>query len=218
MYFLNNNRLKINELKNMDNKINNYPKKSKIQKEIVLKTQENYNLYTTYFKQVFENINYYISKKNPYYKEIQEKTELYRKKISTDYDLNGDKYIPIIIKSLYLENYKLAKYVLSDLIILIKNNFILGLNDVIKYKTDLSSFLIKEVKFFTNENIFNKKLSDLFIIILTNLDEIYHDNDIWLYLSECLSEVIHNINMISNICNEAFKKIYEFYFRVYNKF
>ena len=202
----------------MDNKINNYPRKSKIKKEIILKTQENYNLYTTNFKKIFENINYYISKKNPYYKEIQEKTELYRKKISTDYDLNGDKYIPIIIKSLYLENYKLAKYVLSDLIILIKNNFILGLNDVIKYKTDLSSFLIKEVKFFTNENIFNKKLSDLFIIILTNLDEIYHDNDIWLYLSECLSEVIHNINMISNICNEAFKKIYEFYFRVYNKF
>ena len=202
----------------MDNKINNYPRKSKIKKEIVLKTQENYNLYTTNFKKIFENINYYISKKNPYYKEIQEKTELYRKKISTDYDLNGDKYIPIIIKSLYLENYKLAKYVLSDLIILIKNNFILGLNDVIKYKTDLSSFLIKEVKFFTNENIFTKKLSDLFIIILTNLDEIYHDNDICLYLSECLSEVIHNINMISNICNEAFKKIYEFYFRVYNKF
>ena len=218
MYFLNNNRLKINELKNMDNKINNYPKKSKIQKEIVLKTQENYNLYTTYFKQVFENINYYISKKNPYYKEIQEKTELYRKKISTDYDLNGDKYIPIIIKSLYLENYKLAKFVLPDIIILIKNNFMLGLNDIIKYKTELSSFLNKEVKLFTNENILNKKLLDLFIIVITNLDEIYHDNDIWIYLTDCLNEIVHNNNIINNVCNEAFKKIYEFYFRVYNKF
>ena len=218
LYFLNNNRLKINELKNMDNKINNYPKKSKIQKEIVLKTQENYNLYTTYFKQVFENINYYISKKIPYYKEIQEKTELYRKKISTDYDLNGDKYIPIIIKSLYLENYKLAKFVLPDIIILIKNNFMLGLNDIIKYKTELSSFLNKEVKLFTNENILNKKLLDLFIIVITNLDEIYHDNDIWIYLTDCLNEIVHNNNIINNVCNEAFKKIYEFYFRVYNKF
>ena len=153
----------------MDNTIDEYPKKSKNQKEILPKTPEMYNLYTTHLKQIFENINYYIAKNNPYYKEIHEKTEIYVKKLAVDYELNGDKYIPIIIKSLYLENYKLAKYVLSDLIILIKNNFILGLNDVIKYKTDLSSFLIKEVKFFTNENIFNKKLSDLFIIILTNL-------------------------------------------------
>ena len=80
LYFLNNNRLKINELKNMDNKINNYPKKSKIQKEIVLKTQENYNLYTTYFKQVFENINYYISKKIHIIRKFKKKRNYIEKK------------------------------------------------------------------------------------------------------------------------------------------
>ena len=94
----------------------------------------------------------------------------------------------------------------------------LGLIDIIKYKTELSSFLNKEVKLFTNENILNKKLLDLFIIVITNLDEIYHDNDIWIYLTDCLNEIVHNNNIINNVCNGAFKKIYEFYFRVYNKF
>ena len=201
----------------MDKTGTKYPKKSSISKEIIPKTPEMYQLYITHFKQIFENINYYISKKNPYYQEIYEKSELYPKKIVIDYDLNGDKYIPIIVKSLYLENYKLAKYVLPNLSILIKNNFILGLNDVVKYKSELNSFLVKEIKVFTNENIYNKKISDLLIIILTKLDEIYKDEDIWFYSSECLREIIHNNYMINNIYGETFKKIYEFFFRVYNK-
>ena len=202
----------------MDNTTNKYPKKPKISKEIVAKTPEMYQLYTTHFRQIFENINYYISKKNIYYSEIIEKTESFTKKIAIDYDLNGDKYIPIIIKSLFIENYKLAKYVLPDLIILIKNNFILGRNDIIKYKSDLGSLLVKDIRTFFNENIFNKKILDLLIIILTNLDEIYQDEDIWFYLIECLSEIIHNNYMMNNIFGETFKKIYEFFFRIYNKF
>ena len=201
----------------MDNTIDEYPKKSKNQKEIVPKTPEMYNLYTTHLKQIFENINYYIAKNNPYYKEIHEKTEIYLKKLAVDYELNGDKYIPIIIKSLYIENYKLAKNVLPNMNILIKYNFILGKNYITKYITELSSFLIKDIKTFTKENIFDKKLLDLLIIILTHLDEIYHDEDIWFYLSECLSEMIYNNYIINNIYGKSFKKIYEFFFRVYNK-
>ena len=121
----------------MDNTIDEYPKKSKNQKEIVPKTPEMYNLYTTHLKQIFENINYYIAKNNPYYKEIHEKTEIYLKKLAVDYELNGDKYIPIIIKSLYIENYKLAKNVLPNMNILIKYNFILGKNYITKYITEL---------------------------------------------------------------------------------
>ena len=202
----------------MDNTTNKYPKKPRKSKEIVAKTPEMYQLYTTHFRQIFENINYYISKKNPYYAEIIEKTESYTKKIAIDYDMNGDKYIPIIIKSLFIENYKLAKYVLPDLIILIKNNFILGRNDIIKYRADLGSFLVKDIRTFFSENIFNKKILDLIIVILTNLDEIYQDKDIWFYLGECLSEIIHNNYMVNNIIGETFKKIYEFYFRIFNKF
>ena len=197
------------------NKLN---KKIKIQKDLVPKTQEMYKLYTSHFKQIFDNINYYISKKNPYYAEIIEKTQIYIKKLSTDYELNGDKYIPIIIKSLYIENYKLAKYVLPEMTILIKNNFILGRNDIVKLKTELESFIIKDIRNFTCENILNKKIIDLLIIVLTRLDEIYQDDDIWIYSSECLSEIIHNINIINYLYGETFKKIYEFYFRLYNKF
>ena len=202
----------------MDNSSNKINKRPKSQKELVPKTPEMYNLYTSHFKSILENINYYISKKNPYYSEISEKCQIYLKKLTVDYDLNGDKYIPIIIKSLYIENYKLAKYVLPDLSQLIKNNFILGRNDIMKFRTDLTSFIVKEIRNFTNENIGNKKIIDLLIIILTKLDEIYQDDDIWIYLSECLSEIIHNINMINNIFGESFKKIYEFYFRLYIKF
>ena len=202
----------------MENSSNKLNKKGKIQKELVPKTQEMYKLYISYFKKIFDNINYYISKKNPYYTEISEKIQIYLKKLSIDYELNGDKYIPIIIKSLYIENYKLAKYILPDLTLLIKNNFILGRNDVIKYKIELDFFIIKEIRNFTSENIFNKKIIDLLIIILTRFDEIYSDDDIWIYSSECLSEIIHNINMIHYIYGETFQKIYEFYFRLYNKF
>ena len=202
----------------MDNSSNKSNKKSKVQKELVPKTQEMYKLYTSHFKQIFDNINYYISKKNPYYTEISEKTQIYLKKLSNDYELNGDKYIPIIIKSLYIENYKLAKYVIPDLTILIKNNFILGRNDIIKFKTELGSFIIKDIRNFTSENIYNKKIIDLLIIILTKIDEIYQDDDIWIFSSDCLSEIIHNINMINYIYGETFKKIYEFYFRIYIKF
>ena len=202
----------------MDNLLNKINKKNKTQDEIVSKTSEMYKIYTQYFKQIFENINYYISKKNPYYPEIFEKTQIYPKKITLDYDLNGDKYIPIIIKSLYMENYKVAKYILPDLIILIKNNLILGRNDVIKYKLDLNSFLIKDMRTFSADNFLNKKIIDLLIIILTNLDDIYQYEDIWIYLYDCLSAIIHNINTVNNIKGETFKKIYEFLFRLFNKF
>ena len=199
----------------MDNLLNKINKKNKTQDEIVSKTSEMYKIYTQYFKQIFENINYYISKKNPYYPEIFEKTQIYPKKITLDYDLNGDKYIPIIIKSLYMENYKVAKYILPDLIILIKNNLILGRNDVIKYKLDLNSFLIKDMRTFSADNFLNKKIIDLLIIILTNLDDIYQYEDIWIYLYDCLSAIIHNINTVNNIKGETFKKIYEFLFRLF---
>ena len=202
----------------MNNASNKFHKIIKVPKEIISKTPEMYKLYTTHFKQIFENINYYLSKKNPYYEEVIEKIKLYLKKLTVDYELNGDKYIPIIIKSLIYENYKLAKNVLPDLGILLKNNFILGRIDIIKYKADLDNFLVKNIKMFTNENIINKKLNDLLIIILTHLDEIYKDEDIWIYLDECISNIIHNIYMINNIQGESFKKIYEFLFRIYNKF
>ena len=195
----------------MDNSSIKVYTRGKIQKELVPKTPEMYKLYTNYFKRIFDNINYYISKKNPYYAEIYEQTQIYLKKLVIDYELNGDKYIPIIMKSLYIENYKLAKYVLPDLTLLIKNNFILGRNDIIKFKTELSSFILKDIKNFNAVNIINKKIIDLLIIILTNLDEIYHSDDIWIYVSECLSEIIHNINMINYIYGETFTKIYEFY-------
>ena len=187
----------------MNNTSNKFHKIIKVPKEIISKTPEMYKLYTTHFKQIFENINYYLSKKNPYYEEVIEKIKLYLKKLTVDYELNGDKYIPIIIKSLIYENYKLAKNVLPDLGILLKNNFILGRIDIIKYKADLDNFFVKNIKMFTNENIINKKLNDLLIIILTHLDEIYKDEDIWIYLDECISNIIHNIYMINNIQGEG---------------
>ena len=74
-----------------------------------------YKLYCSLMKSIFENINYNISKKSPYYQEIYDKSQSYLKKIESDYELNGDKYIPYIIKSLITENYKLAKNVLPNL-------------------------------------------------------------------------------------------------------
>ena len=115
-----------------------------------------------------------------------------------------------------MENYKLAKYALPFLSELIKNNFILGRTYLYQYKNELLSE--NELYSFTKENLFNKKIIDLLIIILTYLDEIYQDDDIWFYLVECIGEIIHNNYIIKDINGESFKNIYLFYFRIYNKF
>ncbi len=192
------------------------PKKKISKIDIIPKTPEMFKFYCSYMKPIFENINYYISKKNPYYQEIYDKSESYLKKVESDYELNGDKYIPIIIKSLFTENYKLAKNVLPNLSKLIKNNFILGKTNISLYKKELPSD--KDLSIFSKENIFHKKIIDLLIIILTYLDEIYQDEDIWIFIIECIREIVHNKHIIKNIKDEPFEKIYIFYFRVYNKF
>ena len=93
----------------------------KLSKEInIQKSPEMYKLYGSILKPIFENVNYYISKKNPYYKEIYDKTKYYLDKLQNDYDLNADKYFPILSKSIIVENYKLGKYLFPDLKLLIK--------------------------------------------------------------------------------------------------
>ena len=74
-----------------------------------------YELYGSILKPIFENVNYYISKKNPNYKDIYDKTKLYLEKLPNDYDLNADKYFPILAKSIVSENYKLGKYLFPNL-------------------------------------------------------------------------------------------------------
>ena len=113
------------------------PKKKISKKEIIQKTREMCKLFCSFLKFIFENINYYISKKNYYYQEIYDKTESYLKKIQIDYKLNGDKYVPIIIKSIVTENYKIGKNVFPNLAQLIKNNFILGQTSISEYKNEL---------------------------------------------------------------------------------
>ena len=192
------------------------PKKKISKKEIIQKTPEMCKLYCSFLKPIFENINYYISKKNYYYQEIYDKTESYLKKIQIDYKLNGDKYVPIIIKSIVTENYKIGKNVFPNLAQLIKNNFILGQTSISEYKNELLTE--KDLSIFTKENIGNKKILDLLVIVLTQLDEIYQDEDIWSYIIECIGEIIHNKYIIKDIKGETFQKIYIFYFRIYSKF
>ena len=92
----------------------------------IQKSAEMYKLYGSILKPIFENVNYYISKKNPNYKEVYDKTKIYLEKLQNDYELNADKYFPILSKSIAVENYKLGKYLFPDLKLLIKNNFLLG--------------------------------------------------------------------------------------------
>ena len=81
----------------------------------VIITEEMRKLYCSTLKTIFDNINYYISKKNNYYKEIVEKSKEYMDKIdklSGEFSTDEDKYYIIIYKSLLVENYKLAKNVI----------------------------------------------------------------------------------------------------------
>ena len=54
----------------------------KLSKEIsIQKSPEMYKLYGSILKPIFENVNYYISKKNPNYKEVYDQTKEYLEKL-----------------------------------------------------------------------------------------------------------------------------------------
>ena len=184
--------------------------------KIIQKSAEMYKLYGSILKSIFENINYYISKKNPYFKEIYDKTKIYLEKLQNDYELNADKYFPVLSKSIAIENYKLGKYLFPELKLLIKNNFLLG-ETPLKYfgveLPDSKDILINDT--YSNKN---PKIIDLIIDSLTNAGSIFEDDDIWFMLIECINEIIKNENIINNLIGETFKKIYIFYFRMYHKF
>ena len=176
-----------------------------------MQSQEMYELYGSILKPIFENVNYYISKKNPNYKDVYEKTKLYLEKLSSDYDLNADKYFPILAKSIVVENYKLGKYLFPNLKLLIKNNFLLGQTPINYLELDIESL---------NNDTSNKKVKmiDLIVDSLTSADSIFEDDDIWFMLIECIVEIINNNNMINNLVGETFKNVYSFLFRMNFKF
>ena len=184
--------------------------------KVIQKSAENYKMYGSILKPIFENVNYYISKKNPYYKVIYDKTKYYLEKLQNDYELNADKYFPILSKSIIVENYKLGKYLFPDLKLLIKNNFLLGETPLNYFGLELPSS--KDSSSGKDNLIQNPKMIDFIIDSLTNADSIFQDDDIWFMLIECINEIIRNKNIINNLTGETFKKIYSFYFRMNQKF
>ena len=189
--------------------LNQYSKEKGIHKSV-----EMYKLYGAILKPIFENINYYISKKNPHYKEVYDKTKIYLDKLSNDYQLNADKYFPILSKAIIVENYKLGKYFFPDLKLLIKNNFLLGETPLKYFDIEFLSSKDNNIEH-SHQNL---KIIDMMIDSLTNADSIFGDEDIWFMLIECINEIINNKNIINNLLGETFKKIYCFYFRMHQKF
>ena len=177
-------------------------------------TNEMKKLYTSTLKTLFDNINYYISKKNTYYKEIIEiaKKNIEKiEKLSGDYVLNADQYFILMYKSLLVENYKLAKNLFPNLKILIKNSFITGSSPLNEFNIDIPQ--LKE----NEEIIKNGKIIDLMIDCLTSIDSTFKDDDIWCYAMECLDEIVKNQNIIFNVKGNNFHKIYIFYLRIFSK-
>ena len=176
-------------------------------------TEEMRKLYSSTLKNILDNINYYISKKNKFYQELLEKTKNYLDnfdKKTRDFPLNADKYFILIYKSLIIENYKLAKNIFPGLKILIKNNFLIGKTELNELRIDLEDI--------NDNNIFkNGKIIDLIIQSFTSIDLKFEDDDIWLFSSDCLNEIVKNKNMMYNIKGNMFFKIYEYYFRIFSK-
>ena len=169
-------------------------------------TDETRKLYCSTLKSIFDNINYYISKKNNYYKEIYENSKNYMDKIdnlSGKYALKADEYFILIYKSLLVENYKLAKNVLPDIKILIKNNFLIGDTQLNKLKIDIEKINEKEI-------FKNGKIIDLIIESFSSIDLRFEDDDIWRFAMDCLDEILKNKNIVYNIKGITFRKIYEF--------
>ena len=177
-------------------------------------TNEMKKLYCSTLRTLFDNVNYYVTKNNTYYKEILEKSKKYMDKIdklSGDFPLDANEYFILMYKSLTVEKYKLGKNLLQNLKILIKNSFITGNSPLCEYNID-----IPEVK--ENEELMNDgKIIDLMIECLTNIDTIFEDDDIWVLAIECLDEMVRNPNVICNIKGKSFSKIYMYYFKIFAK-
>ena len=177
-------------------------------------TNEMKKLYCSTLRTLFDNVNYYVTKNNTYYKEILEKSKKYMDKIdklSGDYPLDANDYFILMYKSLTVEKYKLGKNLLQNLKILIKNSFITGNSPLSEYNID-----IPEVK--ENEELMNDgKIIDLMINCLTNIDTIFEDDDIWVLAIECLDEMVRNPNVICNIKGKSFSKIYMYYLKIFAK-
>ena len=98
-------------------------------------------IYTSTLRTLFDNINYYVSKKNTYYEEIKETTNRNIEeigKLSENFMLDADKHFIIMYKSLTVENYKLAKNFFPSFKILIKNSFITGSTPINQLNMDIN--------------------------------------------------------------------------------
>ena len=179
----------------------------------VIFTDEIRKLYKPTLKTIFDNINYYISKKNSYYKEILEKSKKYIENIellSGEYSLDADEYFILIYKSLLIENYKLAKNIFPDIKILIQNNFLLGNTKLNQLEIDIDNINEKEI-------FKDGKVIDLIIDSFSSIDLIFEDDDIWIFSLECLDEIMKNKNMAYKVKGNTFHKIYKYYLRVFSK-
>ena len=164
-----------------------------------------YNLYSLHLKQIFDQIDYYISKKNNYYQEIVDYIKKFPKLLENDkkINLNADKYFPIIAKSLQYESYKITDCVLKNLKVLISNNFLLG--------NTKENDIITEPE---NEISEDRKIIDLIIETLCSLENNSYE-EIWLETIEVLNEIIINQNIF--LTKDNLIKILNFYFQIYSK-
>ena len=165
--------------------------------------KELYKIYLNCFTLIFEKIKGYLSKKNPFYNEIMTFIKTYKDHLNEDKNqpLNGDKYFPIIAKSMEIENVKITDTVLTNLKILIENNLLLGKskdNPIITPKD-------------SNKN---RKMIDSIVETLSKLDYI-KDESIWISIAEVLNELVINNEIYLN--SKPIENIYKFYIRVYLK-
>ena len=167
--------------------------------------ENEYNKYSLHLKQIFDQIDYYISKKNNYYQEIVDYIKKFPKLLENDKktNLNADQYFPIIAKSLQYESYKITDCVLKNLKILISNNFLLG-------NTKENDIITESV----NETNENRKIIDLIIETLCSLENNSYE-EIWLETIEVLNEIVINENIF--LTKDNLIKILNFYFQIYSK-
>ena len=167
---------------------------------------DQYKIYLKCFTEIFEKIKNYLSKRNQFYNEIMIFIKTYPEELQKDKEtkLNGDKYFPIIAKSLETENIKITETVLFNLKLLIQNNLLLG-------RTKDSPLLQQNPKDLETKN---RKMIDTIVETLTRLDYI-KDESIWINISDVLNELVINNQIYLN--GKPIDKIYKFYIRVYLK-
>ena len=174
-------------------------------------TIDRFSIYSSNLTQLFDKINKNISKKSPFYNELQKFCKDLPEYLKSDKQkekengLNADKYFIYMKKALEIDNLKIIEAFLEYMQVLIKNELLNGRSEYIRSNSQNPDSPSKY-------SLYKKCLVDN---IVDSIIKIFNTNDenIWLNIVKLLYTMFKNQNV--EIHNDSLLKIFRICIRIY---